>query len=267
MQNSRKLCLVVTAIMVVLPAASASADTGTDVQQIIRSQTGAAAALVTAGQSAGSISIQTGRDRAGDSIPSYAQHQPSGVRMMAALDNPAQNAVDFALVLPTGAELKPLADGSMVVTRYTATGVEVFATVAKPWAADADGKELPTSYTVKGNLLTQNVDLTGATFPVVADPSVQLGFYVVPVVYETFSRYDTFRLWNNVWWQVVLSGLLCAYSGPAAAGCSAMAAIYWHSIYNALDYAVHNYHRCFKVRLPYGGVAFYWVFSAYSVYC
>lgn len=264
--NSKTLCLAVTAIMVALPATSASADTETTVQQIIRSQTGTTAALVTTDQSAGSISIDVGHS-AGRPLPTYAQHQPSGVRMMAALDDPTQNAVNFSLKLPTGATLKPIADGSLVIARDTPTGVEVFGTIAKPWAADANGKELPTSYTAKGDVLTQSVDSTGAAFPVVADPSVQLGFYVVPVVYETFSRYDTFRLWNNIWWQVVLSGLLCAYSGPAAAGCSAMAAIYWHSIYNALDYAVHNYSRCFKVRLPYGGVAFYWVFSAYSVYC
>ncbi len=35
---------------------------------------------------------------------------------------------------------------------------------------DAEGKHLPTSYTVSGNTLTQTVDTRGAVYPVVADP-------------------------------------------------------------------------------------------------
>lgn len=49
--------------------------------------------------------------------------------------------------------------------------------VQPPWAVDAKGKQLPTSFTVEGNVLTQHIDTRGATFPVVADP--QFGCTVV----------------------------------------------------------------------------------------
>lgn len=43
--------------------------------------------------------------------------------------------------------------------------------VGKPWAKDANGKDLKTWYTVeKGNILRQTIDLNNAVFPVTADP-------------------------------------------------------------------------------------------------
>lgn len=43
--------------------------------------------------------------------------------------------------------------------------------VSAPWATDADGNSVPTSYTVDGNRLTQHVEFSEETaFPVVADP-------------------------------------------------------------------------------------------------
>ena len=42
--------------------------------------------------------------------------------------------------------------------------------IAKPWAKDNNGKDLPTSYSVNGNNLRQTIDFTGAVFPVTADP-------------------------------------------------------------------------------------------------
>ncbi|WP_127549896.1 hypothetical protein [Actinoplanes sp. OR16] len=40
-----------------------------------------------------------------------------------------------------------------------------------PWAVDANGNELPTSYSVNGTTLSQTVDTLGAAFPIVADPA------------------------------------------------------------------------------------------------
>lgn len=45
-----------------------------------------------------------------------------------------------------------------------------FLAIEKPWAVDAAGKQLPTRYEVQGTTLSQIVDTTGATYPVVADP-------------------------------------------------------------------------------------------------
>ena len=43
--------------------------------------------------------------------------------------------------------------------------------IATPWAKDANGKSVPTSYSIDGNKLTQHVSFDSTTaFPVVADP-------------------------------------------------------------------------------------------------
>lgn len=49
-------------------------------------------------------------------------------------------------------------------------GEVVVASFQPAWAIDATGMLLPTNYEVVGNTLTQVVDTTGASFPVVADP-------------------------------------------------------------------------------------------------
>ena len=43
--------------------------------------------------------------------------------------------------------------------------------IAAPWAFDADGTEVPTSYSLDGDTLVQTVQHQGAVYPVLADPS------------------------------------------------------------------------------------------------
>ncbi|MFI7703805.1 hypothetical protein [Nonomuraea sp. NPDC049480] len=43
-----------------------------------------------------------------------------------------------------------------------------------PWAKDANGNAVPTSYRVEGMTLIQTVDHAGAAYPVVADPALKL---------------------------------------------------------------------------------------------
>ena len=63
------------------------------------------------------------------------------------------------------------------------------AVIAAPWARDADGAPVPTHYEVTGGTLTQIVDFTPATaFPVVADPSVSFGTYVVVTMSQATAR-------------------------------------------------------------------------------
>lgn len=51
------------------------------------------------------------------------------------------------------------------VAVYSTDGTLVNA-ILPAWAVDATGKNLPTSYSIKGNILRQDVNLQGATFPV-----------------------------------------------------------------------------------------------------
>ncbi|QNA77609.1 hypothetical protein C8250_042835 [Streptomyces sp. So13.3] len=60
----------------------------------------------------------------------------------------------------------------------------VVGTIDAPWAKDANGVSVPTSYTLQGNHLIQTVNHAGAAYPVVADPHVSFGWWI----YVRFSK-------------------------------------------------------------------------------
>ena len=95
-----------------------------------------------------------------------------GVRQLFTLNNAsASTDVTVPLTLPVGAQLVAAGGGGYDIVTQAANGPAVtIASIGAPWATDADGKNLPTSYTLDGDQLTQHVETTGAVFPVVADP-------------------------------------------------------------------------------------------------
>ncbi|MFI2612945.1 DNRLRE domain-containing protein [Kitasatospora sp. NPDC018619] len=71
--------------------------------------------------------------------------------------------------LPAGTSLRQEPDGSVVIV--PANPDEPVAAITAPWAKDARGNDVPTSYRLEGATLVQRVDFTASTaFPVVADP-------------------------------------------------------------------------------------------------
>ncbi|WP_162688772.1 hypothetical protein [Streptomyces sp. ICC4] len=92
-----------------------------------------------------------------------------GVRALAVLeDKSAPRQQRYLIGLPTGAGLVKTSTGMVAAVGPDGQVLGAFAT---PWAKDANGKSVPTSYQVEGNTLVQSVQTTGATaFPVVADP-------------------------------------------------------------------------------------------------
>lgn len=92
--------------------------------------------------------------------------------------------------------------------------------IQRPWARDSAGQSLPTRYGVEGSVITQTIDLTSATFPVVADPSFGCGFANCTV---QFNKSET-RDWATASPPVLaaLVGGCGAAGGPyAAAACGA----------------------------------------------
>ena len=82
---------------------------------------------------------------------------------------------EFGIDVPNGAKLIEGPGGTAeVVGREGQTIVTVHA----PWAVDAHGRHLPTSYRIDGNVLVQTVDHNGATYPVIADPRISFGWGV-----------------------------------------------------------------------------------------
>lgn len=47
--------------------------------------------------------------------------------------------------------------------------------LSAPWAKDAEGNDLATSYSIEGDAVVQTVDAAEAAFPVVADPTWTVG--------------------------------------------------------------------------------------------
>lgn len=73
----------------------------------------------------------------------------------------------FKDAVPTGHTAVLQADGSVRV--FGADGDEAGG-IAAPWAFDANGDEVPTSYALEGTTLVQTVNHHGAVYPVIADP-------------------------------------------------------------------------------------------------
>ena len=241
--------LVLVGTMTAAPALAAGSPPDV-VQSVIRSHTGANAPRAAAKETVGTLSVTTGRDKSGKNLESYSQRDAKSVRMMAVITDESQSAVDYTLGLPAGAEVRPQDDGSLIVVRPKGEeAVEVFGAIAKPWATDANGKSLTTSYTYKAGVLTQKVDTTGAAFPVVADPSVQFGFHIVPVAYIQYSRSETLQARDRMTTHQALVTLLCAATDPAAPFCAAAVTIQYGDLRDTVNAAV-AVGRCLKLRMP-----------------
>ncbi|WP_166984701.1 hypothetical protein [Canibacter zhoujuaniae] len=77
--------------------------------------------------------------------------------------------MDFGYTLPEGYQLEARSDGGFSLLSESGT---VEGEIDAPWAIDADGKELPTSFElVDGSILRQHVNTEGASLPIVLDPS------------------------------------------------------------------------------------------------
>lgn len=76
----------------------------------------------------------------------------------------------FPLTIPEGGALELQPDGSVFVNDVQGLPI---ALLDIPWAVDANGSAVPTSFRVEGNTVTQVVDQSATTaFPVVADPDL-----------------------------------------------------------------------------------------------
>lgn len=77
-------------------------------------------------------------------------------------------------VLPTEEDVQSVlslaSEDKLVEDLGIPEGTELITYFQSPWAVDSNGNELPTSLSVEGNSVVQQVNTAGAVFPVVADP-------------------------------------------------------------------------------------------------
>jgi len=146
-----------------------------------------------------------------DSTIALSKASTGGNAGYAVISGPnAPTAYRFAFAVDgKPAVLSPTEGGGVDVLTADGTFVN---SVAPAWAKDATGAELPTSYSVNGNILTQTVTHEGAAYPVVADPRVRCDSLWCTL---ELTRGETRSLAANV----LYAGGPCAVFGGGAPVC------------------------------------------------
>ena len=89
----------------------------------------------------------------------------------------APSSYSLPVTLSPGEFLASNPDGSVSVMKSFSGGSISVGTFEAPWAKDATGALVPTSYSVQGSTLVQTVQTTSSTvYPVVADPYITWGW-------------------------------------------------------------------------------------------
>lgn len=232
-----------------------------DPQDILRARTGSTGQDLRAPAHLSGLTIAPATD-AGRRLRTLVQRSTDRVTVAAVLQ-PGQRTARFRLGLPEGQRLEPAQGGGLAVL----SGSNLVALVDAPWAVDAQGRRLATRYRVKGTTIVQEVDTRGATFPVVADPTVRTGFHIVPVFYVQYTWSETWWVKNHLPEGMISWALLCSRTGEAAPFCAFYGGIFGSKISAATGAAIAH-HRCLKMRVPatMGAVGLP-AFAAYYVTC
>lgn len=139
-------------------------------------------------------------------------------------------------------------DGSADLNSTVGTTTATLGRVAEPWAFDAKGRAVPTSYSIVNGALVQTVHTTADTaYPVVADPSVTFGW----AVYYHYSRDEVraaaqqtpYMMLSTVICEVVSGGLGTAFCLTAIGGMAT-------SIHQTFSNAAAN-GQCVVITMPY----------------
>lgn len=126
-------------------------------------------------------------------------------RLLAIFEDPEQStSATFTAQIPEGFEAVRRSDGGFDIVAGSILreaseeaglqGEFILASIDAPWAVDADGRNVATSFELQGEELVQSIHLEGdEAFPVVADPRVVLRGYYASIYYnasETRSMRD-----------------------------------------------------------------------------
>lgn len=134
----------------------------------------------------------------------------------------APTAYDFDLAGSDRLTPRVTPSGAIEVTNDDG---ELAAQVAAPWAVDADGRQVPTRFTLRGDVITQVVDHRGGDFayPIVADPKVKFCDWATAVCIK-WSKSETRSIANGFSGSISAGvSTLCAKIPNNAAGLAAKA--------------------------------------------
>ncbi|MWA07906.1 hypothetical protein [Streptomyces sp. BA2] len=166
----------------------------------------------------------------------------------------------FQLDLPAGTEAIGDGQGGYAFVRQGGEGepAALVGAMEAPWAKDANGKHIPTSYKLEGNTLIQSIKTNSATaFPVVADPKVSLGWYI----YLRFSKKEVKELAGTklAYFSVVAAAMACTKipNAVAAAGCATATALQASSLLSQAKDAARA-KQCVEWKVTYVGIIKGW---------
>lgn len=136
--------------------------------------------------------------------------EDGSLQITTVIDGPAApTAYEYALELPAGYELLRGEEGEGVAIAAVNES-DLLGVFAAPWAVDADGRNVPTRYDIRGTTLVQVVDHSAAyTYPIVADPWLGQELYYQPTLTSWNGAFkvnatprEAGKTWSGIstWW-------------------------------------------------------------------
>ncbi|MEU5773563.1 hypothetical protein ABZ819_09750 [Streptomyces venezuelae] len=173
-------------------------------------------------------------------------------------DAKAPTKHEFEVKLPEGAALTEDGENGFLITKAHGERTEVLGAIDAPWAKDANGKPVATSYHLSGDKLTQTIDATADTaFPVVADPKVSLGWSI----YLRFSKKEVKDMAKTPMYHFAATATVMACAkipnAVAAAGCGAALTAQASSLRGQMQDAAKA-NQCVEWKVSYVGVITNW---------
>ncbi|WP_306333670.1 hypothetical protein [Streptomyces sp. KL118A] len=154
-------------------------------------------------------------------------------------DKNAPTEQRFDLQMPAGTRLAANYSGGYDIFQDTGKGFTTLkGTISSPWAKDADGKDIATSYKLEGGTLVQSIDTNSTTaFPVVADPHYTWGI-ISGTVY--FNKSETRKI-------ALGGGLAATIIASIPAGFTTAASITVAAITTMANIA-QSHRKCLKIK-------------------
>jgi len=143
----------------------------------------------------------------GSGAADAVQPLTDGVRVLAIESDARTKEFRFPITLPAGSFLIAQEGGTVAVEAPSGNGAAwAVGEFQSPWAKDANGRELPTSYRIEGNTLVQTVTTSASTaYPIVADPKWTWGI-VTGTAY--FDKAETAQIANHADWVTLFGALI-----------------------------------------------------------
>ena len=258
--NAAGLSTVAGQVRVQLPARASGDITLTSSQGVLRVGLPVSDAMASASQAGSATFVyrDPGMDR-----DVAAQAVEDGARALVVLNSSlSPRSFTFRMSLPAGVNAVDDGDGGFDLVRADgpqgSMGVTV-GTIAAPWAKDAAGRRVPTSYTLHGTDLVQTVHPgSDVRYPIIADPHYTWG-YATGTVY--YNRGETRYLKTQAAAVAAAAGICAVFGGETlGAACAISAAEQFQWQYVAGN--AYGDGKCVKIKVP-----LLWAYTYKNSYC